>query len=104
MNGRLHPRDMLRSFQAILRHSENRCGPHTVGVRATVGREVSGPAAADGGVGAAHVVARGLDFLAVAVGLFVDGLEVTAQLGETPAEVLLESYGEALNSFVAVGA
>jgi len=35
-----------------------------------------GPAAADGGVGAAHVVAGGLDFLAVAVGLFVDGLEV----------------------------
>src|SRR5258708_19711228 len=42
----------------------------------------SGPAAADGGVGGRHVVAGGLDFLAVAVGLFVDGLEVAAQLGD----------------------
>src|ERR1700734_3520711 len=44
--------------------------------------EASGPAAADGGVGAAHVVAGGLDLLAVAVGLFVDDLKVATQLGD----------------------
>src|SRR6202044_562119 len=54
--------------------------PH--GGRATVGAVGAGPAAADGGVGAAHVVAGGLDFLAVAVGLFVDDLEVATQLGD----------------------
>jgi hypothetical protein len=54
-----------------------------VGVRATIVVAGGlGPAAADGGVGGRHVVARGLDFLAVGVGLFVDGLEVAAQLGD----------------------
>src|SRR5947209_11029211 len=43
---------------------------------------VLGPAAADGGVGAVHVVAGGLHLLAVAVGLFVDDLEVATQLGD----------------------
>src|SRR6202167_2838332 len=53
-----------------------------VGVRATVGCAGLGPAAADGGVGGRHVVAGGLYLLAVAVGLFVDDLEVAAQLGD----------------------
>src|SRR5580692_9830755 len=53
-----------------------------VGVRATVGCAGLGPAAADGGVGARHVVAGSLHFLAVAVGLLVDDLEVATQLGD----------------------
>src|ERR1700761_581365 len=51
-----------------------------------VGRQdatwVSGPAGADGRVGARHVVAGGLYLLAVAVGLLVDDLEVATQLGD----------------------
>src|SRR5271156_958018 len=49
----------------------------------------SGPAAADGGVGARHVVACRLHLLAVAVGLLVDHLEVPTQLGDE----LLASHG-----------
>ena len=45
-------------------------------------RLVLGPAAADGAVGGVHVVAGGLDLLAVLVGLFVDDLEVATQLGD----------------------
>src|SRR6516165_3158102 len=59
------------------------CGPHTgwcAGHRWLCG--VLGPAAADGVVGGVHVVPRRLDFLAVLVGLFVDDLEVAAQLGD----------------------
>src|SRR5436305_5443078 len=51
------------------------CAGHSGVVR------VSGPAGADGGVGARHVVAGGLHLLAVAVGLLVDDLEVATQLG-----------------------
>src|ERR1700757_3549825 len=41
-----------------------------------------GPTAADDAVGGVHVVTCGLHLLAVLVGLFVDGLEVAAQLGD----------------------
>src|ERR1700728_777171 len=51
--------------------------------------EASGPAAADGGVGARHVVACRLHLLAVGVGLLVDHLEVPTQLGDE----LLASHG-----------
>src|ERR1700721_2295565 len=53
-----------------------------VGVRATKGCGGLGPAAADGAVGGRHVVARRLHLLAVGVGLLVDDLEVTTQLGD----------------------
>ena len=45
-------------------------------------RGLSAPAGADGAVGGVHVVARRLHLLAVLVGLFVDDLEVAAQLGD----------------------
>src|SRR6201994_2885863 len=58
------------------------CGPHTEGCAGHKGLRGLGPAAADGAVGGRHVVAGGLDLLAVGVGLFVDDLEVAAQLGD----------------------
>src|ERR1700742_719871 len=42
----------------------------------------SGPAGADGAVGAGHVAAGGLRLLPVGVGLLVNHLQVTAQLGD----------------------
>src|ERR1700756_1829183 len=58
------------------------CGPHTEGCAGHKGLRGLGPAAADGAVGGVHVVAGGLDLLAVGVGLFVDDLEVATQLGD----------------------
>ena len=43
---------------------------------------LSGPAGADRAVGAGHVAAGGLHLLPVEVGLLVDHLEVTAQVGD----------------------
>jgi hypothetical protein len=42
----------------------------------------SGPAGADGAVGAGHVAAGGLRLLPVGVGLLINHLQVTAQLGD----------------------
>src|ERR1700733_13158924 len=68
---------------SLWRRAQEKVGARTpVGGRATVVVQGLGPAAADGGVGGRHVVACRLDFLAVAVGLFVDDLEVAAQLGD----------------------
>src|SRR5258708_27666614 len=56
--------------------------PHTLRCAATSEGVASGPAGADGAVGARHVAAGGLHLLAVLVGLLVDHLEVATQLGD----------------------